>query len=162
MDTVLGILRLGEDAVKHSDSIAMCICELHVLVLETYGADVVKPKFHFAHHLAPIMKRTQTSCSCFSNERRNGILKDACGRLFHLRDMHRFAFGRWLDEYLQWYLHEDLTPVRALGHRKAAPDLKEMWRWWGPKQQGELVAAGHRFPLRPQPRCQHPFTVTLP
>ena len=103
MDSTLNIFRKGGAAVHRATDVADLFMELHVLTLENFTAEVVKIKTHFCHHLGPQLTSFNTSTSCFSNERRNQILKRVCSRVHHTREPYRHATARWLAELLAHY-----------------------------------------------------------
>jgi hypothetical protein len=128
MDTVLDIFKRGEAAVEHAAALETLFMELHCLTLELFSADHAKVKLHHCHHLGPQLVRMQTSASCFSNERRNQLLKKACSRLHHLADNHKQATARWLAECIDFFAGGHVPKIRAVGKCMDAPECSELMR----------------------------------
>lgn len=155
MDSVLNLLRRGEAAVQEADRLFDLWCELHVLCVENFDSDLTKVKFHLGHHLSPQLKSFQTSVSCFSNERRNQILKSHCGRLHHIADHHRHATARWLAELLRAYkegsICDRVRPLTKAASCESDAVFRSLAVLWGTapiSTKACRAIAWHQNPLR--------------
>ena len=78
LSSICDILTSGDLAIAMCDQLADLFVQHHRAMLALYGHEILKVKTHLCHHIAPCLKRLGFMVSCFSNERRNRLVKAVC------------------------------------------------------------------------------------
>ena len=78
LNDICDILTSGDLAVAQADVLARKIGQHHQAMLRLYGHDCLKIKTHLVYHVPECFVRFNINASCFSNERRNRLVKATC------------------------------------------------------------------------------------
>jgi hypothetical protein len=127
MDCCIDILLSQTTAEAHVRKLSACLLELHVLSMEEWQ-DLVKPKVHMSLHIPGQITLHGCSVGCWSNERRNIILKRGTANIKHLRDAHKFAIRAWMREFLAFWSQTQVRAVRPSAALRECPAIHEHWR----------------------------------
>ena len=72
---VLDMLSTPAYAVNNVRDLEATLTEHHRLIKQLYGADYVKPKLHYSHHIPGNIENVGDVLSCFSAERKHKFAK---------------------------------------------------------------------------------------
>jgi hypothetical protein len=128
MDVVIGIFQKGDAAYRQAGLLRAYMQELHVLYLEVWGADMIRPKNHYLYHICDCMERHKMCTSTFSNERRNKILNAAYRRV-RRKDNSLYCTSIWVKALIRRYKQGGFCPARPLGKARECRLFDNLLSW---------------------------------
>eukprot|EP00959_Pyramimonas_sp_CCMP1952_P367896 7706567-Pyramimonas_sp.AAC.1 len=96
-------------------------------MLRLYGPPYVKIKTHLCHHIPEVIQRAGANFNCFSNERRNRLLKAVCVYTTHIDEPSASLMGRILLDLEDRISKAPAASEYLTGPKKEAPELLEFF-----------------------------------
>lgn len=85
---------LGKDKQVEVNSLELALKKHCVAFLNAHGPDSVVPKFHYAQHLADLLRKHGLLLSCFTHERKHKVLKQFANQVHNAGDWFEHSILR--------------------------------------------------------------------
>ena len=110
------ILNIGDEAVTMTDRLERSIIAHHKCMLRCYSHEACKIKSHLQHHIGECFRAHGKNLACFSNERRNKLIKAAASHTSNKEEPSKSVIARLLLD-LQSRFESGVTfsPVKLTG-----------------------------------------------
>ena len=127
LGTICNILTLGDAAKNHVARLESLIEQHHMHMACLYGVDILVVKNHLIYHVPQSIRELGLNLSCFSNERRNRLVKAAAQHYCRSKGSEDAIEVRLVIELEERMKIASFAPVALVGKVSSEPGFRDLF-----------------------------------